>query len=90
MPHPRGKKSLPTKFSRTEDFPADWEPTTAIYGKSGWFTEQKKRSRNKYVAILNSIVTTRKIVVAAKSGNNNIAYSRVHNCCCQIFQNGLK
>ena len=25
---------LPTKFSKTEDFPADWPPTTAICGKS--------------------------------------------------------
>ena len=25
---------LPTKFSKTEDFPADWPPTTAIWGKS--------------------------------------------------------
>ena len=31
------------------------------------------RSRNKDVATLNSIVATRKIVVAAKSGNNFIA-----------------
>ena len=25
---------LPTKFSKTEDFPADWPPTTAIWGRS--------------------------------------------------------
>ena len=25
---------FPTKFSKTEDFPADWPPTTAICGKS--------------------------------------------------------
>merc|ERR1719500_1976153 len=34
MPDPLGKKSLPTKFSNTEDFPADWPPTTAIWGRS--------------------------------------------------------
>ena len=28
MPLPRGRKSLPTMFSRTEDFPDDCEPTT--------------------------------------------------------------
>lgn len=28
MPLPRGRKSRPTMFSRTEDFPADWDPTT--------------------------------------------------------------
>ena len=33
MPVPRGRKSRPTKFSRTEDLPADCEPTTAIYSK---------------------------------------------------------
>jgi hypothetical protein len=27
---PRGRKSLPTKDSRTEDLPEDWEPTTTI------------------------------------------------------------
>lgn len=32
MPLPRGKKSRPTMFSRTDDLPADWEPTTT-YGK---------------------------------------------------------
>ena len=32
------------------------------------------RSRNKDVATLNSIVATRKIVLAAKSGNNFIAH----------------
>ena len=25
---------FPTKFSSTDDFPADWPPTTAIWGKS--------------------------------------------------------
>ena len=30
IPEPRGKKSLPTKFSKTDDLPADCEPTTAI------------------------------------------------------------
>lgn len=25
---------LPTKFSKTDDLPADWPPTTAIWGKS--------------------------------------------------------
>ena len=34
IPEPRGKKSLPTKFSKTDDFPADCPPTTAICGKS--------------------------------------------------------
>lgn len=28
MPLPRGRKSLPTIFSRTDDFPDDCEPTT--------------------------------------------------------------
>ena len=28
MPLPRGKKSLPTIFSSTEDFPEDCDPTT--------------------------------------------------------------
>ena len=28
MPLPRGRKSRPTIFSSTEDFPEDWEPTT--------------------------------------------------------------
>lgn len=30
MPLPRGRKSLPTMFSRTEDLPADWDPTTTL------------------------------------------------------------
>ena len=28
------KSHLPTKFSKTDDFPADWPPTTAICGRS--------------------------------------------------------
>ena len=28
MPEPRGRKSRPTMFSRTDDLPEDWEPTT--------------------------------------------------------------
>ena len=32
-PSPLGRKSRPTIVSRTEDFPADWPPTTAILGK---------------------------------------------------------
>ena len=41
-----------------------------------WIYELRRslyRSRNKDVAILDSIVATRKIVVAAKSGDNFIA-----------------
>ena len=34
IPEPRGRKSLPTKFSSTEDLPADCPPTTAICGRS--------------------------------------------------------
>ena len=34
IPEPRGNISLPQIASNTEDFPADWEPTTTIYGKS--------------------------------------------------------
>ena len=32
IPLPRGKKSLPTMFSSTEDLPEDWEPTTTWRG----------------------------------------------------------
>ena len=32
-PSPLGRKSRPTIVSRTEDFPADWPPTTAILGR---------------------------------------------------------
>ena len=34
MPDPRGRKSLPTKFSRTLLLPALCPPTTAIWGRS--------------------------------------------------------
>lgn len=34
IPAPRGKKSLPTRASSTEDLPADWAPTTATCGRS--------------------------------------------------------
>ena len=34
MPEPRGRKSLPTKFSRTLLLPALCPPTTAIWGRS--------------------------------------------------------
>ena len=33
MPDPRGKKSLPTTLSKTEDFPELWPPTTAMAGR---------------------------------------------------------
>jgi len=33
IPDPRGKKSLPTTLSNTEDFPELWPPTTAIAGR---------------------------------------------------------
>ena len=35
MPLPRGRKSLPTMFSRTEDLPEDCEPTTTCTGQYG-------------------------------------------------------
>lgn len=34
MPVPRGRKSRPTMFSKTELLPLDWEPITVICGKS--------------------------------------------------------
>ena len=34
MPLPRGRKSRPTMFSKTELFPLDCPPTTAICGRS--------------------------------------------------------
>jgi len=34
IPLPRGRKSRPTMFSRTEDLPEDWEPTTTLKGNS--------------------------------------------------------
>lgn len=34
IPEPRGNMSLPHIASRTEDLPADWDPTTTICGKS--------------------------------------------------------
>ena len=34
IPLPRGRKSLPKIFSKTELFPLDCPPTTAIWGKS--------------------------------------------------------
>lgn len=34
MSGPRGRKSLPTRASRTDDFPADCDPTTATWGRS--------------------------------------------------------
>ena len=34
IPAPRGRKSLPTRASSTEDLPADWAPTTATWGRS--------------------------------------------------------
>ena len=33
MPDPRGRKSFPTMFSKTEDLPQLWAPTTTICGK---------------------------------------------------------
>lgn len=36
MSGPRGKKSLPTRLSSTEDFPDDCDPTTATWGRSSW------------------------------------------------------
>ncbi len=36
MFEPRGKKSRPTSASSTEDLPLDWEPTTAIWGRSSF------------------------------------------------------
>jgi hypothetical protein len=32
IPLPRGRKSRPTIFSRTDDFPEDCEPTTTLRG----------------------------------------------------------
>jgi hypothetical protein len=34
---PRGRKSLPTMFSRQDDFPLDCDPITVIWGKSTGF-----------------------------------------------------
>ena len=34
IPEPRGRTSLPQIASRTEDLPADCDPTTTIYGRS--------------------------------------------------------
>ncbi len=34
IPEPRGNISLPHIASKTDDLPADYEPTTTIYGKS--------------------------------------------------------
>lgn len=34
IPEPRGNISLPQIASKTDDLPADYEPTTTIYGKS--------------------------------------------------------
>lgn len=33
MPYPRGKKSTPAIYSRTDDFPDDCDPITIIVGK---------------------------------------------------------
>jgi hypothetical protein len=37
IPVPRGRKSLPTIFSRQDDFPLDCEPITVICGRSTGF-----------------------------------------------------
>lgn len=45
MPLPRGRKSRPTMFSRTEDLPADCEPTTTCRAVSSAIS-RKEKERN--------------------------------------------
>ena len=47
MPLPRGRKSRPTMFSRTEDLPDDCEPTTT-YTAVSTFVDRKSVCRSDY------------------------------------------
>lgn len=50
-PSPLGKKSSPTIFSNKEDFPLDYEPTTAILGNLIY--SYKPTSRNSSMTLTN-------------------------------------
>ncbi len=54
IPEPRGKKSRPTKFSKTDDFPADCPPTTAICGKSKDILTPNDRSNKCHALVVHN------------------------------------
>lgn len=58
MPVPRGRKSRPTIFSKTELLPLDWEPMTAIWGKStGLWTPTVVKASCSLLTIKNTLVS---------------------------------
>lgn len=75
MPEPRGKKSLPTKFSNTDDFPADCPPTTAICGKSNDIltpegNKQSKWQCDQYSETLSNLIERRRPEDGSRWGSN--------------------